>query len=185
MKPNFSFSFFHFQKSLKLISMCNLVPPRRLFLFFDKYIVTWEKFKKVKTGFSDRSSCSIQLGCGRPRKILVGSEVVCKDPLRRMVRKLCWLMSKWFYTDFFLLCLFRVDFPNRIKLNFCVFNFRWWLNIWINNVRSGEALCWVEVCFYFGGKFSVLGGWWLVIWKHLSLIKFCQVWVLEFIVNTF
>ena len=51
MKPNFSFSFFHFQKSLKLISMCNLVPPRRLFLFFDKYIVTWEKFKKVKIRF--------------------------------------------------------------------------------------------------------------------------------------
>jgi hypothetical protein len=32
-------------------------------------------------------------------------------------------------------------------------------------VKSGEALGFVKVCFYFGGKFSVLSGWWLLVWN--------------------
>jgi hypothetical protein len=125
MWSHFSLSFFNFLQSLKLIQMYNWIVPMTLFLFFDQSLVTWKKLKNVKMWFWGSSSCPIQLGCGRLRKILVGSEVVCEDSLRRMVRKLCWLMSKWFYTDFFLLCLFRVDFLNKNSLHFCVSNFLW------------------------------------------------------------
>jgi len=80
--------------------------------------VTWEKLKNVKIGFWGQSSCPFQLRFEHLQKIQESSEVVCKDPSRRMVRKFCELMSKWFYTEIFFWCLFRVDFRIRIKLLF-------------------------------------------------------------------
>ena len=52
------------------------------------------------------------------QKILEGSDVLFRGPLNGMVRKFCELMSKWFYTEVFFWCLFRVDFQIRIKLLF-------------------------------------------------------------------
>jgi len=141
-----------------------------LFLFFDQRFVAWEKLKKVKIRFWGPSSWPFLLEFGCIWMILVSSEVVCKDPLSGMVRKFCGSIWKWFYTNFFLLCLFRVDFLNGNNLHFCVYNFRCWFNMWMSNVRSDEALGWVEVCFYLGGKFSILGGCWLVWSDDVSLL---------------
>ena len=80
--------------------------------------------------------------------------------LRRSIKKngkeILWIdVEVVLHRKFFLVSI-QSWFSKYNQVTFCVHNFCGYFTMWIINVRSVEALDCVEVCFYFGGNFSVL-----------------------------